>query len=94
MPVSGAESGEAIPASPCHGVPYIQIWPSRARKDHRVVVENVWLHALTLGTEPHMGSAIEERFANGGELRRVAPFDGFTRLHGRWPPRRIHQGQI
>src|SRR5580692_5495720 len=49
--------------------PQLLLW--HRSDDQGVAIENVWFHALTLGTEPHMDSAIEERFANRGELRGV-----------------------
>jgi hypothetical protein len=61
----------------------MQVPASGTGHNNRVSMENVGLHALATGTEPHMGSALEERFANRGELRGISLFDGFTLRHGR-----------
>src|SRR5580692_9381433 len=53
-----------------------QIFLMGWRDDHRVVIQNIGLHALTLRAKTNAGAAFEEGLANGGELRGVAPFDG------------------
>ena len=45
-----------------------QVTALDAGHNNRVSMENVGLHALARGTEPHLGSALEKRFTNRCEL--------------------------
>jgi hypothetical protein len=61
---------------------------------HGILIQDIRLHTLSLRPEAHLRATIQERLANSSELPRIPLYDGVTLRHGRWPPRRIHRGQI
>jgi hypothetical protein len=57
---------------------------ARSRGDyHRIAIQDIRLHALTLCAKSHLRTTIEERLANRRKFRAIPLLDGITLRHGK-----------